>query len=90
MVWCLLVYRLAECRLRARLVETAQTLPDHGQKPTAHPTLRWVFPCVEGIEQLPIHTSSSSRTRVLRLQAVHCLIFSLLGPRSETMYLSSS
>ncbi len=28
MVLCLLVYRLAECRLRARLAETEQAIPD--------------------------------------------------------------
>jgi transposase len=30
MVLCLLIYRLAEFRLRARLAETAQTIPDQG------------------------------------------------------------
>lgn len=40
MVLCLLVYRLAEFRLRARLVETAQTIPDQVQKPTMRPTMR--------------------------------------------------
>jgi transposase len=78
MVLCLLVSRLAECRLRARLAETAQTIPDQAQKPTACPTMRWVFPCFEGIALLPMHTSFTSRTRVLRLQPVHQLIFSLL------------
>jgi transposase len=90
MVLCLLVYRLAEFRLRARLAETAQTIPDQLQKPTARPTMRWVFQCFEGIELLHVHTSSSSRTLVLRLQAAHRLILSLLGPRYEKISLSSS
>jgi transposase len=34
MVLCLLVYRLAEVRLRSRLVETQQTIPDQVHKPT--------------------------------------------------------
>jgi transposase len=90
MVLCLLVYRLAEFRLRARLAETAQTIPDQVQKPTARPTMRWVFQCFEGIELLHIHTFSSSRTLVLRLQPIHQLILSLLGPLYEKGYLSSS
>jgi transposase len=90
MVLCLLVYRLAEFRLRARLAETAQTIPDQVQKPTARPTMRWVFQSFEGIELLHIHTSSSSHTLVLRLQTAHRLILSLLGPRYEKIYLSSS
>jgi len=90
MVLCLLIYRLAEFRLRARLAETAQTIPDQLQKPTARPTMRWVFQCFEGIELLHIHSLSTSRTLVLRLQPVHQLILSLLGPRYEKFYLSSS
>ena len=40
MVLCLLIYRLAEVRLRSRLAETQQTIPDQVQKPTARPTMR--------------------------------------------------
>src|SRR5579863_9650531 len=40
MVLCLLIYRLAEYRLRARLAQTEQTIPDQVQKPTARPTMR--------------------------------------------------
>lgn len=89
LVLCLLVYRLAEFRLRACLAETAQTIPDQVQKPTARPTMRWVFQCFEGIELLHIHTPFTSRTLVLRLQPVHQLILSLLGPPYEQFYRSS-
>lgn len=90
MVLCLLVYRLAEFRLRVRLAETAQTIPDQLNKPTTRPTMRWVFQCFEGIELLHIQTPSSCHTLVLRLQAVHRLILSLFGPLYEQIYLSSS
>jgi transposase len=40
MVLCLLVYRLAEHRLRQRLAETGETVPDQLKKPTQRPTLR--------------------------------------------------
>jgi len=90
MVLCLLVYRLAELRLRVRLAETAQTIPDQVQKSTSRPTMRWVFQCFEGIELLHIHTSFTSRTLVLRLQPVHQLILFLLGPHYEQFSLSSS
>jgi len=89
MVVCVLISRLAEFRLRTRLAETAQTIPDQVQKPTARPTMRWVFQSFEGSELLPIHTPFASRTLVLRLQPVHQLIFSLLGPPSEQFSLSS-
>jgi transposase len=40
MVLCLLVYRLAEHRLRTRLAETEHSIPDQLKRPTARPTLR--------------------------------------------------
>jgi transposase len=89
MVLCLLVYRLAEYRLRTRLAETEQTLPDQVHKPTARPTMRWVFQCFEGVELLHVQTASTSLTVVLRLQPVHRLILALLGPRYEHLYQAS-
>jgi len=86
MVLCLLVYRLAEYRLRARLAETEQTIPDQVQKPTARPTMRWVFQCFEGIELLHVQTDTTSLTIVLRLESVHRLILALLGPLYEKIY----
>ncbi|HEY1348324.1 MAG TPA: hypothetical protein VGF67_01705 [Ktedonobacteraceae bacterium] len=80
MVWCVLVCYLAE---------TAQTLPDPTQKPTARPTMHWIFPCVEGIALLPLSPPFSSPTLVLCLPPVHQLIFSLLGPHAEPFSLSS-
>ncbi len=87
MVLCLLVYRLAEHRLRLRLVETRQTIPDQLGKPTNHPTLRWVFQCFEGIELLHISVPLADRqTLVLRLQPLHEQILALLGPPSQCYY----
>jgi transposase len=86
MVLCLLVYRLAEVRLRVRLAETEQTIPDQVHKPTARPTMRWVFQCFEGIELLHVQTATASFTIVLRLESVHWLILALLGPLYEKIY----
>ncbi len=87
MVLCLLVYRLAEHRLRSRLVKTGQTIPDQLRQPTNHPTLRWVFQCFEVIELLQISTSSMARqTLVLRLEPLHEQILALLGPLAHHYY----
>ena len=86
MVLCLLIYRLAEFRLRARLTETQQAIPDQVHKPTARPTMRWVFQCFEGIELLHVQTAATSLVLVLRLQPVHWLILRLLGPLYEKIY----
>jgi transposase len=47
MVLCLLVYRLAEHRLREQLAATGQTVPNQVSKPTDRPTLRWIFQCFQ-------------------------------------------
>ncbi len=86
MVLCLLIYRFAEFRLRSRLAQTQQTIPDQVQKPTARPTMRWVFQCFEGIELLHVQTAATSLVLVLRLQPVHRLILTLLGPLYEKIY----
>lgn len=87
MVLCLLIYRLAEHRLRMRLVETGQTIPDQLHQPTNHPTLRWVFQCFEGIELLHITSPSTTRqTLILRLQPLHEQILALLGPPYQRYY----
>jgi len=90
MVLCLLVYRLAEHRLRTRLAETEQTLPDQLNRPTARPTMRWVFQCFEGIELLHIRSASGTQSLVLRLQPMHRLVLALLGPPFEKIYKISS
>ncbi len=43
MVVCLLVYRLAEHRLRKRLGERGQSIPNQAGKPSEKPTMRWVL-----------------------------------------------
>jgi hypothetical protein len=62
MVLCLLIYRLAEFRLRSRLAQTQQTIPDQVQKPTARPTMR--LSSFNGLRAL-----SCSMCRRLRLRA---------------------
>ncbi len=86
MVLCLLVYRLAEHRLRTRLAETEQTLPDQLNRPTARPTMRWIFQCFEGIELLYVRSAVGTQSLVLRLGHTHHLVLALLGRRYENIY----
>lgn len=90
MVLCLLVYRLAEYRLRTHLAETEQTVPNQLNRPTPRPTMRWIFQCFEGIELLHIHAASGMQSLILRLQPMHRLVLALLGPLYEKIYTISS
>ena len=86
MVLCLLVYRLAERRLRQQLVATGQTLPNQLNQPTARPTLRWVFQCFEGIDRLTIQTPAGPYVILLHLTPLHEQILTLLGPTYRAIY----
>ena len=89
MTLCLLVYKLAEVRLRQRLAATGQTVPDQKGKPTARPTLRWLFQVFEGIDlHHTLHPGGAPVTEVLRLTKVHRLVLHLLGPAYENCYLA--
>lgn len=89
MTLCLLVYKLAELRVRQRLAATSQTVPDQVKKPTMRPTMRWLFQCFEGLDLLHIQLSAGSRrTEILRLSDLHRLILRLLGPAYEKCYLA--
>jgi len=89
MVLCLLVYRLAEHLLRRQLLATEQTVPTQINKPTARPTMRWIFQCFEGIDLLHIRSGSHWHTQVLGLQALHRQVLRLLGPVYSQFYFLS-
>src|SRR5262249_5127843 len=90
MVLCLLVYRLAEVRVRQWLRAAEETVPDQLRRPTTRPTMRWHSQCFEGLDlhhlTLP---DGTSHTQVLRLNAVHRQVLRLLGPAYENCYLVS-
>ncbi len=86
MVVCLLVYRLAEQRLRKRLAESGQSIPNQVGKPSTNPTMRWVFQFFEGIDVLHVRSSTGYSQHVLHLQAVHEQVLRLLGPLYQKLY----
>jgi transposase len=86
MVLCLLVYRLAEHRVRERLAATGQTVPDQLRRPTARPTLRWIFQCFEGIELLHIRAEGHTEALVLGVHPLHEQVLALLGPPYQQIY----
>ncbi len=89
MTLCLLVYQLAEVRVRQQVAATGQTVPDRVRKPTARPTLRWLFQCFEGIDlHHTRHPDGTRTTEVLRLSTLHRLVFQLLGPAYENASLA--
>ncbi len=90
MVLCLLVYWLAEYRIRQRLAEIGATVPNQLKQPTQRPTLRWLFQCFEGISLVLMRREEQMEAvPVTGLTEVHLLILGLLGPPYEKYYDSS-
>ena len=52
MVLCLMIYSIAEWKLRTKLEEENETVPDQKGKPTKRPTMRWIFFNFQGITEL--------------------------------------
>lgn len=87
MVLCLLVYRLAEHRLRSQLAATGQTIPNQLKPPTDRPTMRWVFQCFEGISLVGFTPPNGPPHRaVAALEPLHEQVIALLGPSCEKRY----
>ena len=87
MVLCLLVYRLAEHRLREQLAATGQTVPNQLQQPTGRPTLRWIFQCFEGVNLVVFQPPHGPPQRELAgLEPVHEQVIRLLGPSCAHLY----
>ena len=85
MTLALMVYSIAERRLRKKLQQENETLPNQIKQQTKTPTLRWVFQLLEGINRITIQIAgevkilieglSGLREKILRLfgQTVCCL-----------------
>src|SRR5258708_29516610 len=84
MVVCVLVYRLAEHRLRMHLAATGQTVPSQVKQPTDRPTMRWIFQCFEGISLVGFTPPNGPPQRnIAGLQPLHEHVVALLGASCE-------
>ncbi len=87
MVLCLLVYRLAEHRLREQLAATGQTVPSQLKQPTDRPTMRWMFQCFDGIRLVQFQLPHGPPHRDLAgLEPLHEQVVALLGAYCEKLY----
>jgi transposase len=84
----LLIFALAERRLRLVLQQNALTIPDQKGRPTQNPTLRWVFQIFEGLDVLSVSVNGRRVLRqVLNMTPVHQQVLHLLGPQVGKCYL---
>jgi len=86
----LLVYALAEHKLRQELQARNESIPNQVGKPTQRPTMRRIFQMFEGIDVLIIRTPEGVERHITNLSDLHRRILHLLGPAVEKCYLGPS
>jgi transposase len=84
MLLALLVYTIAERtiaerRLRQKLKELNETLPNQIKQQIQNPTLRWVFQLLEGINYVTLSSQHQSHTFVDGLNELRIKILRLFG-----------
>jgi len=79
----LLIYTLAERKIRQTLERTGEEVLDQLKRPTVKPTLRWIMQKFQGIHLVML----SGIEQVTNLTDERCLIIRLLGPPACRYYL---
>ncbi len=88
MVLSLLVYSVAQLKLRKALSEGGEAIPDQKGKPTANPTMRRVFQIFEGISLLiESRNGVENIVGMMNIREIHRKILALLGSNYEKMYM---
>jgi transposase len=87
MVLCLMIYSIAEWKLRTKLEEENETVPDQKGKPTKRPTMTWIFFNFQGITELCTQKEGKIESEILNMEEVHWKILSLMGEKYENIYL---
>jgi transposase len=88
MTLCLLVYNVAQHKLRRALKKTKQTVPNQLKKQIQTPTMRWVFQMFEDVLLLRIRNRSGNIIQELisNLKAPHITIIKLMGANACQIY----
>lgn len=90
MTLALLIYAVAQRRLRHQLARQGDTLPNQIGQPTATPTLRWIFQLLDGIHRVVVSTSEWVQVIIEGLTDLRRKILRLFGPTVCQIYQISS
>jgi len=90
MTLALLVYSVAQRRLRQELVRHKESLPNQINQLTQRPTLRWVFQLLEGIHRVCVSVQGQIHDLIEGLNEVQIKILRLFGQEVCQIYQISS
>jgi len=82
MTLCLTVYAAIEHRVRQKLQQENQTLPNQLGQEVKNPTARWIFSCFNGIHVLYL----DKKPIVLNMKPLHLKILDILGGQYRKYY----
>jgi transposase len=85
MALTLMIYTLAERKLRQALEDQNQTVRDQRKQPTAKPTFRWIMQKFQGIHWINLE----GQRQISNLSDERQLIIRLFGPPVERYYYAS-
>lgn len=86
MTLALLVYSLAQRRVRTQLESQEETLPNQIGLPTSNPTLRWIFQLLDGIHRVILYTERHVQTIIEGLTDLRTKILRLFGQKVCQIY----
>jgi len=89
MVLSLLVYSIVQRRLRRQLTLLKSTLPNQINRPTATPTMRWIFQLFEGVNYVTFTIEKNKKTVIEGLNSLRISVINLLGPAVQRIYQTS-
>jgi len=89
MTLCLMVYSVAQYRLRESLEAADDTIPNQLNKPTKKPTLKRVFKLFHGIQVLTIKVGDHLQELVINMNDVTRKIAKHFGNRAMEIYCPS-
>lgn len=90
MTLSLLVYSIAQRRLRNKLVEQNEVLPNQINLPSKQPTLRWIFQLMEGINLVEIMINGICTRLIDGLCDLKRKIVGLFGEIVKNIYIPSA
>jgi transposase len=79
MTLALLVYSVAQRRVRKQLAQQNETVPNQIHQPTPRPTLRWLFQLLEGIHRVRVTVQDKVHDVIEGLNEVKIKILCLFG-----------
>ena len=86
MTLALLVYSVAQRRMRQQWARRTETVPNQIHQPTASPTLRWVFQLWEGIHRVRVTVQGQLHDLIEGLNDVQIKILRLFGEQVCCLY----